>query len=55
MVETGTEDDNNIEIISGLQSGDLVVVSGAYLLNSEYIFKRGANPMQGMDMGKMKT
>ena len=54
MVETGIEDDNNIEIISGLQDGDAVVVSGAYLLNSEYIFKRGLNPMQGMDMSKMK-
>ena len=54
MVETGIEDDNNIEITSGLQKGDVVVVSGAYLLNSEYIFKRGSNPMQGMDMSKMK-
>ena len=54
MVETGIEDDNNIEITSGLQNGDVVVVSGAYLLNSEYKFKRGSNPMQGMDMSKMK-
>jgi Cu(I)/Ag(I) efflux system membrane fusion protein len=54
MVETGIEDDNNIEITSGLQNGDVVVISGAYLLNSEYIFKRGANPMGGMDMSKMK-
>ena len=54
MVETGTEDNNNIEIISGLQYGDVVVVSGTYLLNSEYIFKRGVNPMEGMDMSKMK-
>lgn len=54
MVETGIEDDNNIEITSGLQNGDVVVVAGAYLLNSEYIFKRGSNPMGGMDMSKMK-
>jgi len=54
MVETGTEDNNNIEIISGLQNGDVIVVSGTYLLNSEYIFKRGSNPMSGMDMSKMK-
>ena len=52
MVETGIEDDNNIEITSGLKIGDVVVVSGAYLLNSEYIFKRGSNPMQGMDMSQ---
>jgi len=50
MVETGIEDDNNIEITSGLHEGDVVVVSGAYLLNSEYIFKKGANPMEGMKM-----
>jgi Cu(I)/Ag(I) efflux system membrane fusion protein len=54
MVKTGMEDNNNIEIISGLQEGDAVVVSGAYLLNSEYIFQRGSNPMAGMDMSNMK-
>jgi len=37
-----------------LQNGDVIVVSGTYLLNSEYIFKRGSNPMSGMDMSKMK-
>ena len=50
MVETGTEGDNNIEITSGLKEGDVVVVSGAYLLNSEYIFKKGSDPMAGMKM-----
>ena len=54
MVRTGIENGDNIEIISGLKEGDAVVVSGAYLLNSEYIFQRGANPMEGMDMSKMK-
>jgi Cu(I)/Ag(I) efflux system membrane fusion protein len=29
------------------------VVSGAYLLNSEYIFKKGADPMAGHDMSTM--
>jgi Cu(I)/Ag(I) efflux system membrane fusion protein len=51
MVQTGISDDNNIEIKSGLQLGDIVVISGAYLLNSEYIFENGASPMEGMDMG----
>jgi Cu(I)/Ag(I) efflux system membrane fusion protein len=42
MVQTGTEGNDRIEITSGLRVGDVVVVSGAYLLNSEYIFKQGA-------------
>lgn len=50
MVETGLEADEFIEIKSGLQEGDIVVISGAYLLNSEYIFKKGADPMAGMKM-----
>ena len=54
MVNVGIENDGRIEITSGLKSGDLVVTSGAYLLNSEYIFKKGADPMAGMDMSKMK-
>lgn len=31
-VETGLSDDDNIEIISGLNAGDVVVTAGAYLL-----------------------
>ncbi len=50
MVQTGLETDDRIEIKSGLNKGDVVVVSGAYLLQSEYIFKKGANPMSGMKM-----
>jgi Cu(I)/Ag(I) efflux system membrane fusion protein len=46
MVETGLESGDRIEIKSGLQNGDVVVISGAYLLNSEYIFKKGAEPME---------
>jgi Cu(I)/Ag(I) efflux system membrane fusion protein len=54
MVETGLENDGRIEIVSGLKQGDVVVTSGAYLINSEYIFRNGANPMAGHDMGVMK-
>ena len=54
MVELGQENGDRIEIKSGLKTGDIVVISGAYLLNSEYIFKQGANPMEGMDMSNMK-
>ena len=50
MVQTGLETDNRIEITSGISVGDIVVITGAYLLNSEYIFKRGANPMSGHNM-----
>jgi Cu(I)/Ag(I) efflux system membrane fusion protein len=54
MVDVGLENDDSIEIKSGLKEGDVVVTTGAYLLNSEYIFKKGANPMGGHDMGNMK-
>lgn len=50
MVFVGLETEGRIEITSGLKTGDIVVTSGAYLLNSEYIFKKGANPMAGMKM-----
>jgi Cu(I)/Ag(I) efflux system membrane fusion protein len=50
MVEIGMEEGDQVEIKSGLQSGDIVVISGAYLINSEYLFKKGADPMAGMKM-----
>ena len=53
MVETGIENGDRIEIKSGLKEGYVVVTSGAYLINSEYIFKKGANPMAGHDMRNM--
>lgn len=53
MVEVGLENDDKIEIKSGLNAGDVVVITGAYLLQSEYIFKKGANPMSGHDMSTM--
>jgi Cu(I)/Ag(I) efflux system membrane fusion protein len=53
LIETGLEDGDMVEIKSGLRTGDIVVTQGAYLLNSEYIFKHGADPMAGMDMSNM--
>lgn len=50
MVVTGIESGDLIEIRAGLEAGDEVVISGAYLLNSEYIFKKGSNPMEGHNM-----
>ena len=47
MVTTGIESDGIVEITQGLKQGDIVVVSGAYLLHSEFIFKRGTDPMAG--------
>jgi membrane fusion protein, copper/silver efflux system len=43
MVRTGLETDDRIEILSGLKEGDVVVTSGAYLLHSEYVFRKGAD------------
>ncbi len=51
MVQTGQESGDRIEIKSGLQNGDVVVMRGAYLLHSEYVFKKGGDdPMAGMKM-----
>lgn len=50
MVKTGMESADQVEIKEGLTAGDQVVVSGAYLLYSEYILKKGKNPMAGMSM-----
>jgi Cu(I)/Ag(I) efflux system membrane fusion protein len=50
LVELGLESNDRIEIKSGLKAGDVVVISGAYLLNSEYIFKTGNNLMKEMKM-----
>lgn len=50
MVTTGMETNEYTQITSGLNEGDTVVVSGAYLLSSEYQFKKGTNPMEGHDM-----
>lgn len=47
MVETGSENFNRIEITKGVEEGDVVVVSGAYLLYSEFVLKKGTNPMAG--------
>lgn len=54
MVDIGMQNKEYTQIISGLEEGEAVVISGAYLLQSEYIFKKGQDPMAGMDMGSLK-
>ncbi|MBX2917554.1 MAG: efflux RND transporter periplasmic adaptor subunit [Cyclobacteriaceae bacterium] len=44
LVKTGLENFSEVEILEGLQAGETVVVSGAYLIYSEYILKHGVNP-----------
>jgi Cu(I)/Ag(I) efflux system membrane fusion protein len=50
IVEIGLESNDRVEIKLGLNEGDVVVISGAYLLNSEYIFRIGSSSMAGMKM-----
>ena len=50
MVHTGIESNGYSEVTHGLKKGDIVVVSGNYLLNSEYTFKKGSSTMKGHKM-----
>jgi membrane fusion protein, copper/silver efflux system len=45
LVSVGQQNDDRIEIKEGLDEGDEVVVSGAYLLYSEYVLKKGKHPV----------
>lgn len=44
-VSVGKANGNSINIASGIATGDEVVVTGAYLLYSEYVLKRGKHPL----------
>lgn len=48
LVKTGMENDSQVEISEGLKAGDQVVITGTYLLYSEYILKKGKNPTEGL-------
>jgi len=51
MIKAGNGNQSYVPVISGLNSGDIVVINGAYLLNSEAIFKNGNDSnMAGMKM-----
>lgn len=43
MVALGSGNSNFVKINSGINAGDIVVINGAYLLNSEAIFRNGSN------------
>ena len=45
IVQTGAESGNQIIILSGLEGVKEVVMSGAYLLSSEFLLKKGLDPM----------
>jgi Cu(I)/Ag(I) efflux system membrane fusion protein len=45
IVKTGAESEDQIIIISGLEGAKEVVISGAYLLSSEFLLKKGVDPM----------
>ncbi len=47
IVTTGLQNFDRVEITEGLQEGDSAVVTGAYLLYSEVVLKKGVNPMAG--------
>ena len=50
MVETRIETNALTEIKSELDRSKKVVITGAYAINSEYIFRKGTDPMEGMKM-----
>lgn len=41
MVKTGVENNLLIEILSGINKGEIIVSEGAYLISSEFILKKG--------------
>jgi len=45
MIKTDVENFDFVEVTEGLQEGEIVVVTGAYLLYSELILKNGTDPM----------
>ncbi|OQP60168.1 hypothetical protein A3860_34370 [Niastella vici] len=49
IIELGIQNKKEVEVISGLKAGEVVVTNGAYLLNSALVLKKGAG-MEGMKM-----
>ncbi|XAZ81911.1 efflux RND transporter periplasmic adaptor subunit (plasmid) [Fibrella sp. ES10-3-2-2] len=51
-VQTGTETDQQVAITSGLDGTEQIAMSGAYLLYSELILKKGINPFTAKPDGE---
>lgn len=49
MVETGIANNGLVEIKSGLSEGEILVISGSYLIDSEYRLRKGSGGMPDMD------
>lgn len=49
LIVPGIQNKREVEVISGLKEGELVVSRGAFLLNSALVLKKGAG-MPGMEM-----
>jgi Cu(I)/Ag(I) efflux system membrane fusion protein len=47
MVKTGIEDFDKVEVTEGLKQDEVIAATGAYLLYSEFILKKGVDPMAG--------
>lgn len=47
MVDLGEESGDQVQILDGLEEGEQVVISGAWLLNSEFTLRNGTNVMAG--------
>lgn len=55
-VQTGTETDQQVSITNGLNGDEQIAMSGAYLLYSELILKKGINPITaGVEEGVKST
>lgn len=50
ILSTAVEPGGSTEVTEGIKAGNQVVISGAYLLNSEFKFRQGTDPMAGMEM-----
>jgi Cu(I)/Ag(I) efflux system membrane fusion protein len=47
LVKTGDENADEVEITEGIMEGDSIAASGAYLIYSEFVLKKGGDPMSG--------